>query len=97
MGFFKIVSRTICPGWLLNHDPPDLCLLVARIIGVSHRCLAIFSFSRKLVLFEYVLEYIIVFIYVNMFHKCFRLYKVKIHELKWEAMRILMLTFILKV
>jgi hypothetical protein len=31
--FWDRVSRTICPGW----DPPDLCLLVARITGVSYQ------------------------------------------------------------
>jgi hypothetical protein len=32
-----IFSQTICLGLTLNHDPPDLCLLIARMTGVSAR------------------------------------------------------------
>jgi hypothetical protein len=30
------------PGLALNHSPPDLCLLIARIIGMSHWCPTIY-------------------------------------------------------
>jgi hypothetical protein len=40
-GFFRDrVSGTICLWLTSNHHPTDLCLAVARIIGVSHWCMA---------------------------------------------------------
>jgi hypothetical protein len=35
MSFLRWVSRTICLGLPLNHDPPDLCLLSSPAVAFS--------------------------------------------------------------
>jgi hypothetical protein len=57
MGFFEIGSFELFPGMVLNHDPPNLFLHVARIIGGSQghpdplcvcvcTCVSVLGFSR---------------------------------------------------
>jgi hypothetical protein len=36
--FFQDMVSNYLPWLALNHDPPDLCLWVARITDVSHQC-----------------------------------------------------------
>jgi hypothetical protein len=50
-GYFlrQSLSWTVFPGLTLTTDPPDLCSWVARITGMSHWCLALFTFFIQLV------------------------------------------------
>jgi hypothetical protein len=57
-GFFKIGPHgTICLGWLQTTILLISASWVARIIGVSHRCLAGFTFLILFFFFKYEMEW----------------------------------------
>jgi hypothetical protein len=62
LGFFKISLVNYLPRLALHRDPPDLCLPVARITGVSHQCpvLEFFFFVSMVVIFLPILIYKII-------------------------------------
>jgi hypothetical protein len=49
MGFLRQSLMNYLPGLALNLNPPDLCLLRSRIIGVSHWCPTCFSYFWDMV------------------------------------------------